>query len=111
MPIGVQQIEQGRVYVTEDYTYVQVLAKGATSVHYRERERNPILRILRPRLSMALTAFAEFVKAEVNGEHFPDFVDLRSYTFERSEREKMALDRFMAARAGSRPFVSRADDP
>ncbi len=83
MPVEEGHVRPGRVYATLTYDFVQVVAVEASTVVYRIRATNRIRRALATMKTMDLTAFALFVRAEINGQFFPDFTQLDDYTFDR----------------------------
>lgn len=100
-------LRAGGTYILHDYTLIQVvaLADGTASCRVQARfwswRRRSALR------SWPVGVLAARVRAEINGEFFPDFSQPGPYRFRHGGNEAAGLSRFLTQRAPHRPFASR----
>ena len=107
MPTGTE-LRPGRTYILDDFTVVQVLEVAGGYVVYRTPSRSWIgprrvaVRRIRP------ARLARRVRAEVNGEFYPNVALPGLHRFERPAREAADLEAHLAGGAARWPFGGKA---
>lgn len=102
------ELRPGRTYILDDFTVVQVLAVMGGSVRYRVRSwswigpRKVAIRCVRT------ARLAPRIRAEVNGDFFPDVALPGMHRFERPMGEIADLEAHLADGATRWPFAGEA---